>query len=191
MDWRRLVLLPPPTSVLPPPPPSSFSPPPPPSTSPPSPPSPPLHPPTTSSSPLLRPPLAFARGTEVFPLPPPPPPPPVNPSVSLLRLLAAFIRSLSGHDRERGVLVPLPPPLSSPPPPLPVAPSLFSACGFCARLATVARLNLRNFRKLLCNTLTAVWICSTNERTNENVGRMPMLRIANCKITNIYVKLSD
>lgn len=26
------------------------------------------------SSPLLRPPLAFARGTEVFPLPPPPPP---------------------------------------------------------------------------------------------------------------------
>lgn len=146
MDWRRLVLLPPPTSPLPPPPPSSFSPP--------SPPSPPLHPPTTSSSPLLRPPLAFAReryrglsfssaSTSSSAL--------LSPSVSLLRLPAAFTHSLSGHDRERGVLVPLPPPPSSQPPPLPVAPSLFSACGFCARLATVARLGLRNFRKLLCN----------------------------------------
>lgn len=108
MDWRRLVLLPPPTSPLPPSPPSSFSPPPLPP-SPPSPPSPPLHPPTISSSPLLQPSLAFARGTEVFPSSSASTSSaPVNSSVSLLRLLAAFTRSLSGHDRERGVLVPLP-----------------------------------------------------------------------------------
>lgn len=109
MDWRRLVLLPPPTSPPPPPPPTpgfttitSFI----------------VHllllrlrrlSPSRSRS-LYRG-LSFSSSS----------PASVNRSVSLSRLLAAFTRSLLGHDRECGVLVSLPPPPSSPPPPLPVA----------------------------------------------------------------------
>lgn len=78
---------------------------------------------------------------------------PVNPSVPLLRLPAAFTRSLLGHDRERGVLVPLPPPPPSPPPSLPVAPSSLFCMRFSARGSrlSLSSLGLRNFRKLLCN----------------------------------------
>lgn len=140
MDWRRLVLLPPPPS-----PPSSFSPSSPPS--PPSPLSPPLHPPTTWSSAVspsssrLR---ARYRGLSFS-----------SASTSSARWLIPrsrfYIRPLRLLARSRVTIesaeswYPYPPPPPSPPPPLPIAPSLLSACGFCARLATVAQARLEKF----------------------------------------------
>lgn len=128
MDWRRLVLLPPPTSP------------------PPSPPTPGFTTITTfivhllllrlrrlspSRSHSLYRGLSFSSSS----------PASVNHSVSLSRLLAAFTRSLLGHDRECGVLVSLPPPPSSPPPPLPVARlSLSLLCMRFLRAIRVARL---------------------------------------------------